>query len=137
MRFIDYLKSLLDRFVGGSFERMRIVQEMNMSFKEMYCTGAIEYFCKVSISMGESAFRHEMSAFIFRSGFKVTIENDANLQKSEMRELASYITTNKAFLRQLMTLGFDTLIIAGKTTGHEHKYEIRKFTSALSYMLES
>lgn len=137
MRFIEYLKTLLDRFAGGSFERMRIVQEMNMSFKEMYCTGAIEYFCKVSVSMGESAFRHEMSAFLFRSGFKVSIENDANLQKSEMRELASYITSNKAFLRQLMALGFDTLIIAGKTTRQEHKYEIRKFTSTLSYMLEN
>ena len=135
MTFIEYLKSLLDRFVGGSFERMRILQEMNISFKEMYCSGTIEYFCKVSVEMGESALRHDMSAFLFRSGFKVTIENDAKIQKSEMRELASYITSNKPFLRQLMTLGFDTLIIAGKTTGNEHKYEIKRFTSLLGYTL--
>lgn len=135
MRFLSYLKTLLDRFAGSTLERIRLITEMNTKFRDMYCSGSVEYFCKVSTGMGESGFRHEMSAFIFRSGFKLTIENDQGIDKENMREIGKFILSNTPFIRLLMTLGFDTFSVVGKTTHQEHKYELKKFTSIYNYMI--
>ena len=76
-----------------------------------------------------------MSSLWFRSGFKVSVENDLNLKESEMSELANYIVGNQAFVRQLMAMGVDTLIIKGKTTGKSISYALKKFANLDHYYL--
>ena len=116
MNIVDFFKNLLNSLLDGSFERMKIINAMNQSFKETYFSGEIDRLCKVSITSGNDNYRHEMSAFFLRSGFKVSIENDSNLKDSEIRDISQYILSNKAFVRQLLSLGFDTLIIMGQTS---------------------
>lgn len=87
--------------------------------------------------MGDSSFAHEMSAFVFRSGFKISIENDNNIKISEYREVAQYILANKPFVRQLMSIGFDTLIIKGKSTSSELKYSLKQYSELNGFMLSS
>ena len=111
------ITNLINSLLDGSFERMRIISQMNAAFKEYFTTGEFNRLCKVSISQGNSAYAHEMSSLWIRSGFKITIENDSSLRESEMDELASNVTDNAAFVRQLMAMGFDTLTVKGKTTG--------------------
>lgn len=72
----EFFKNLINSLLDGSFERMRIINQMNMAFEEFFTTGELNRFCKVSISKGRSEFAHEMSAFWFRSGFKISIENE-------------------------------------------------------------
>ena len=78
-----------------------------------------------------------MSTFFFRSGFKITIENDANLKSSELRNIAQYILTNKSFVRQLMSLGFDTLIVKGKSIEVEARYALKQYTGLNGFMLSN
>lgn len=137
MKIIDFFKNLLDSLISGSFERTKIVTSMNHAFKEYYYSGELEYFCKVSISQGEQNFAHEMSTFFFRSGFKITVENDTTLKSSELRNIAQYILTNKPFVRQLMSLGFDTLIVKGKSIEVEARYALKQYTELNSFMLSS
>lgn len=137
MKIIDFLRNLIDTLLDGSFERTRIISSMNEAFKEYYYSGELERFCKVSISQGNPDFAHEMSAFFLRSGFKINIENDANLKSSEIREIAQHIISNKAFVRQLMSLGFDTLIVKGKTTSVESIYALKQYTELNGFMLSS
>lgn len=137
MKIVDFIKGLLDSILSGSLERMRIINAMNDSFKEAYYTGELDRLCKTSITMGDSNFAHEMSTFVFRSGFKISIENDNNIKISELREIAQYILSNKPFVRQLMSLGFDTLIIKGKNTSNESKYALRQYTELNGFMLSS
>ena len=115
---------------------MRIINAMNQSFKETYYSGEIDRLCKVSITSGNDNYRHEMSAFFLRSGFKISIENDSTLKDSEIRDISQYILSNKAFVRQLMTLGFDTLIIMGKTTGKAMQYCLKDYTRLSGFSLE-
>lgn len=128
---VNLINSLLD----GSFDRFRLVSQMNTAFKEYFTSGEFRRLCKVSISQGKSEYAHEMSALWFRSGFKITIENDLSLKDSEMSELSQYITGNATFVRQLMALGFDTLTVKGKTTGKTQYYALKKFANLSQYFI--
>ncbi len=109
MSIKSFFTNLINSLLDGSFERVRIINQMNTAFKEYFLSGEFGRMCKVSISQGRSEYAHEMSSLWFRSGFKISIENDTSLKESEITELASYVTDNAAFVRQLMAMGFDTL----------------------------
>lgn len=130
--FINLINSLLD----GSFERVRIISQMNDAFKEYFTTGEFNRLCKVSISQGNSAFAHEMSTLWIRSGFKILIENDASLKESEINDLATYVTDNASFVRQLMAMGFDTLVIKGKTTCITKRFALKEFANLNQYFIK-
>lgn len=130
------LTNLINTLLDGSFERIRIISQMNSAFKEYFTTGEFNRLCKISISQGNSAFAHEMSSLWIRSGFKITIENDSSLRESEINELAAYITDNASFVRQLMAMGFDTLIIKGKTSGMTQSFALKKFANLNQYYIK-
>lgn len=129
MNIKTLLSNLINSLLDGSFERVRIISQMNVAFKEYFTTGEFNRLCKVSISQGDSTFAHEMSSLWIRSGFKISIENDSALRESEINELAAYVTDNAAFVRQLMAMGFDTLVIKGKTTGMTKNFALKKFAN--------
>lgn len=136
MNIKNLLTNLFNSLLDGSFERVRIISQMNRAFKEYFTTGEFNRLCKISISQGNSSFAHEMSSLWIRSGFKITIENDISLRESEINELAAYITDNVAFVRQLMAMGFDTLIIKGKTTGMTKAFALKKFANLNQYFIK-
>ena len=109
---------------------------MNQSFKDSYYSGELERYCKVSVAMGDTNYAHEMSAFFLRSGSKISIENDSNIKDFEFRDISQYILSNKPFIRQLMTLGFDTLIITGKTSKKGMQYCLKSYTQLGGFSLE-
>lgn len=136
MNIKTLLSNLINTLLDGSFERVRIISQMNAAFKEYFTTGEFNRLCRVSISQGNSSFAHEMSSLWIRSGFKITVENDTALRESEIHELATYITDNAAFVRQLMAMGFDTLIIKGKTTGMTKSFSLKKFANLNQYYIK-
>ncbi|MCD8303837.1 MAG: hypothetical protein LUC86_03280 [Prevotellaceae bacterium] len=129
------ITNIINVIMDGSFERVRIISQMNTAFMEYFTSGEFGRLCKVSITQGVSDFRHEMSAMWLRSGFKISIENDFRLTSGEMKELASYVTGNAQFVRQLMAMGFDTLVIKGKTTGMKQLYPLAKFANLSNYFI--
>ena len=136
MKIIEFFKNLLNSLLDGSFERVKVIKSMNEAFHEYYVTGEIDRLCKVSITSGNQNFRHEMSTMFFRSGFRISIENDTNVRESELRDISQYILTNNAFVRQLMTLGFDTLIVSGKTTNKSLMYSLKEYTNLTNFFIE-
>ena len=136
MNLKTFFTNLINTLLDGSFERVRIISQMNTAFKEYFTTGEFNRLCKVSISSGNSAFAHEMSSLWIRSGFKIIIENDSTLRESEINELAAYVTDNAAFVRQLMAMGFDTLTIKGKTSGLTKSFALKKFANLDQYYIQ-
>ncbi len=135
MKFIEFIKNLINSLLDGSFERMRIISSLNDAFKEYYYSGELKRFCKVSISAGNEQFRHEMSSFFLRSGFKILVENDCDIRDSEIREISQYILGNVSFVRRLMSLGFDTLLIVGATTNKKQIYALKEYTDLNNFFL--
>ena len=69
MNIKTLLSNLINSLLDGSFERVRIISQMNSAFKECFTTREFNRLCQVSISQGNSAFAHEMSSLWIRSGF--------------------------------------------------------------------
>jgi hypothetical protein len=136
MKIVEFFKNLLNSLLDGSFERVRIIKSMNDAFHEYYVTGEINRLCKVSITVGNQSYRHEMSTVFFRSGFRISIENDSNIKDSELRDISQYILSNTAFVRQLMALGFDTLVISGKTTNKSFMYSLKESATLTNFFIE-
>lgn len=136
MSIKSFFTNLINTLLDGSFERVRIINQMNAAFKEYFMSGEFSRLCKVSISQGRSDYAHEMSSLWFRSGFKITIENDYSLKESEIVELANYVTDNAAFVRQLMAMGFDTLIVRGKNYGMSREYPLKKYANLNNYYIQ-
>ena len=136
MSIIDFFNNMLNSLLDGSFERVKIINEMNKGFKELFYSGVINRLCHVSISVGDPDFRHEMSSMPFRSGFKIGVENDMDLHMSEVMELSKYVLVNTAFIRQLMAMGFDTLIIQGVNNGRGRKFSLKAYAKLDNYYIE-
>jgi hypothetical protein len=136
MNLKEFFQNLINSILDGSFERMRVINAMNQAFKEYFISGDLERCCRVSISQGDQEFKHEMSSFWLRSGFKINIENDINLRDSEIMEISQYVLQNKSFIRQLMAMGFDTLIVQGKTTQRGRKYSLKAYSNLKNYYIE-
>jgi hypothetical protein len=136
MKMVEFFKNLLNSLLDGSFERVRIIKSMNDAFHEYYVTGEINRLCKVSITVGNQSYRHEMSTVFFRSGFRISVENDSNIKDSELRDISQYILSNTAFVRQLMALGFDTLVISGKTTNKNFMYSLKESATLTNFFIE-
>ena len=136
MSIVEFLKNMLNSLLDGSFERVKIINEMNKGFKELFYSGVTHRLCHVSISAGDPDFTHEMSSMSFRSGFKIGIENDMDLQMSEVMELSKYILANTAFIRQLMSMGFDTLIIQGLNNGRGRKFSLKAYAKLNNYFIQ-
>ena len=136
MSLKDFFNNLINSLLDGSFERMRVVNSMNQAFREYFFSGDLERLCKVSISQGDPEFKHEMSSLWFRSGFKITIENDIKLMDSEIMDISQYVLQNGTFIRQLMAMGFDTLIIQGKTTQRGRKFSLKAYSNLKNYYLK-
>jgi hypothetical protein len=137
MKLIEFIKQIINAIMDGSFEKMRIIQAMNDNFKESFYSGGLDRLCKVTISAGDPEFSHEMSVIWLRSGFRITVENDFGMQDYEIFEIADYILNNKAFLRQLMALGFDTLIVQGKMTHRGKMFCMKRYADLKGYTLNS
>lgn len=135
MRLWEFIKNIINTIMDGSLERVRIIRAMNENFQESYCSGGIDRLCRVSIGAGDPEFAHEMSSMWVRSGFRITIENDLGLADSEVFEISDYILQNKSFIRQLMALGFDTLIVQGKVTRRGKLFCLKSYSNLNEYML--
>ena len=91
---------------------------------------------KITTSPGNPDFKHELSTYFLRSGFKVTIENDNNLEENDLMELSNFFIENKAGVRQLMAYGYDTLIIIGKNNRRGIQISFKKIATLQNYMLD-
>lgn len=135
MNIQTFFSNLINTLLDGSLERVRIINQMNRAFKEYFLSGEYSRLCKVSISAGQSEYAHEMSTMWLRSGFKVTIENDQSLKPSEVEEIAKTITGNETFVRQLMAMGFDTLIVRGKNQASANHYALKNYANLSQYFI--
>jgi hypothetical protein len=138
---LSKLATLFNRIVSvvttGSTERIRIINEFNKVFVEAYQLGEIDRKCTVTVAPGNSSFRHELSAFHIRSGFKITIHNDSRLTTQDIVEISQYVLNSAPFVRQLIALGFDTLIITGANTMAPLEISLKEISDYYKYVLGS
>ncbi len=133
----SFLSKVVDIITQGNLERIRIISEFNTVFKDAYLQGEVDRLCSVVTSVGNPKYRHALSTISLRSGFKIIIENDDDLSENNFWEIAKYVLENPPFIRQLMALGYDTLIIAGRLNKSGIQISLKQVVDLQKYMLES
>ena len=114
-----------DWFATGS-DRRSVVKNFNEDYKKAFLDGEINYLMTANITMGDSAFGHELSKF-FGSGFSIKIVSDITFSKSEIIEIGLKILKNKEFVRKLIELGWDSLYVVDKSEKNGCKWELMKY----------
>lgn len=134
-KITTFLNRVVDVVSQGNLERVKILREFNYVFKEVYMQGELERLCTVTTSAGNPQYKHELSTFYLRSGFKITVENDSNLTKEDLIDISKYVIESAPFVRQLMALGYDTLIIKGKNSIYGVQIPLKEIANLQNYML--
>lgn len=129
------INRVVDIITQGNLERIRILGQFNTVFENAYFSGEFNRLCSVTTSKGDPRNRHELSAFYLRSGFKITIKNDDLLKKTDYSNIAGFVVSNKPFIRQLMALGYDTLIIKGKSSNTGLLIPLKDIIDLREYMI--
>ena len=140
VNLFDSLKKLFNRVVDiviqGNLDRVRIISEFNRVFNQAYLSSEIDRKCSVTTSPGKPEFRHELSSFYLRSGFKITILNDDYLTETDLFEISGYVLESQGFVRKLMAIGYDTLIVKGKNSTNGLQIPLKKFGNIDGYMIK-
>ncbi len=135
-RIATLINRVVDVMSQGSLERIRIISSLNDAFKDAWEDGSLRHRCTVTTSAGEPTFRHQLSAFYMRSGFKITVQNYGGITESEYVMIADYILESKTFVRQLMALGYDTLIVRGHEKGGKGViFALKEIANFQDYMI--
>ena len=138
-RIATIINRIVDVIASGSLERPRVLNELNKGFKEAYLNGDLENLCRVTTGMGVSRFMHRLRSPTIISGFKVTIENERQLTDGEIKEYGKVIVDKKRFIRDLMSMGYDTLLLIPKNNLNGIKGLQKSFKSIVdldNYMID-
>lgn len=127
----SFFRFLAD-FISDVLERRSLIRRFNDSAKYAYYKGDSDKMVKAHTSIGNSLFKHTMSKM--RSGFRIEVLNTEVLPESEAHEMAMVLLDNGPFIRQLMTIGYDTLEI--KSGFFMYNWQMSKYQDPLMYHLK-
>lgn len=88
-------------------ERLKLVKSFNMAANMSFISGD-PTILRACISKGNRNYKHQFSS-LFNTGFRIEALSGRSLQRDEIIDIGSVILNNTTLVRQLVTLGFDTL----------------------------
>lgn len=109
-------------------ERRKLLTSFNLSAKRAYVSGLTLTLIEARISVGESRFRHEFSKFL-AGGFRIKALTGRPLLREEQMQIGLAILSNDALVRELVTLGWDTLEVHDSVGKQGLKWELKKYTN--------
>ncbi len=113
---------------GEMGERRRVVKSFNNASKRSFISGKAPTMLEAKITMGESEYAHAFSKFL-TSGFRIKALAGRQLTNYEMTEIGKVIIDNKNFVRQLISLGWDTLYVYSDNGTNGLKWSLKAYAN--------
>ena len=120
------LKSIWGTLLNGSFEKQAFIDEINKQFYNLYVSGKLKRLYKAGTTIGRESDRHDMSSKIW-NGLELKVKNDSLLTIGEIEQFAKDFLEDKGLVRQLLSLGYSTLIITGTQVSVTNEYRLTDF----------
>ena len=118
---------------GELKERIKLIKDFNTASNYAFVIGAAPTLLKVSISKGDSNYKHQFSKF-FGSGLRIKALSGKVLSRLELAELANVILDNEQLVRKLISLGWDTLEVQDDLGSVGLKYALKNFANIGGYL---
>ncbi len=109
---------------GEMGERRRVVKSFNDASKRSFVSGNAPTLLKAKITMGESEYAHAFSKFL-TSGFRIKALAGRQLNTYDIAEIGNVIMANKEIVRQLISLGWDTLYLYSNNETNGLKWSLK------------
>ena len=93
-----------------SRERNRFIADFNRAAKQAYIANMVPVYLKAESSRGNSNYKHQFSSFLYH-GFRIRMLAGRPLDYYEIMDIGNMLIINTGLMRNLVTLGYDTLEI--------------------------
>jgi hypothetical protein len=113
---------------GEVYERYQLVKDFNRSAKLAFVAGRAPTLLEVKITKGDGDFRHAFSKWM-TGGFRIKALSGRPLERGELIEIARVILDNEVLIRQLISLGWDTLEVHSKGGVIGLKWPLKEFAN--------
>ena len=108
-------------------ERRELLRSFNYAAKQAYMFEEVPILLQASITLGRSEYRTNYSWI--RSGFRIkTLTSGYFMQNHEAGVIAMIILSNTTLVRQLITLGFDTLEVGTESGNSIYLWPLIRFS---------
>lgn len=117
------LKSICGALLNGSFMKSTFIDEINKQFYDLFISGKLKRLYEAHSTVGRMEDNHDMSSKRL-NGLELKIKNDSGITINEVEEFAQTFLANDELVRQLLTIGYSTLIIKGTTNNIIQYYRL-------------
>lgn len=117
------LKSICGALLNGSFVKSTFIDEINKQFYDLFISGKLKRLYEAHSTVGRMEDYHDMSSKRL-NGLELKIKNDSGITINEVEEFAQTFLANDELVRQLLTIGYSTLIIKGTTNNIIQYYRL-------------
>ena len=100
----------ITEWFSTSRERNRFIADFNRAAKQAYIANMVPVYLKAESSRGNSNYKHQFSSFLYH-GFRIRMLAGRPLDYYEIMDIGNMLIINTGLMRNLVTLGYDTLEI--------------------------
>lgn len=116
--------------------RNSLIRSFNKSAKESFIAGLSPTLLQASVSRGNSAYRHQFSAWMY-TGFRIKALSGRALSKDEMTFIGDTVLANTNLVRRLIALGWDTLEIHDDTGVYGLRWKLIEYAQMGGLLTQS
>ncbi|MFM7014771.1 hypothetical protein [Flavobacterium sp.] len=129
----EQIKQVFTSWFENRKDREHLIRDFNKSSRAAYIAGIVPTLFEAKISVGDSRYTHAFSKWA-AGGFRIKALTGRNLNRSEMEEMGKVVLVNSALVRNLVSLGFDTLELHSDVGNIGLKWELKKYIDVVGYL---
>lgn len=118
---------------GEMKERYQLVKSFNRTAKYSFISGTAPSLLEAKITKGESNYRHAFSKWR-GGGFRIKALSGKELKRNELIEIGRVILDNEPLIREMISLGWDTLEVHGNIGNNGTKWALKDYANIGGYL---
>lgn len=121
---LNKIISWLDDFKS----RQETIQNFNKNAKDSYVQKQTSLLLEAKTSIGSAEYKHAYSKFM-ASGFNIKAFSKTPLNTEQLQSVGKDLIKDEAFIRKLISLGWDTLEVQDVDGNLGCKWELNKYVN--------
>jgi hypothetical protein len=129
----EQIKQVFTTWFENRKDREQLIKEFNNSSRAAYIVGVMPTLFEAKVTIGDSRYTHTFSKWM-AGGFRIKALTGRNLTRAEMEEMGQVVLSNSPLVRNLVSLGFDTLELHSDVGNFGLKWELKKYIDVIGYL---
>tara|TARA_R110000787_G_scaffold48953_2_gene117541 strand:- start:367 stop:762 length:396 start_codon:yes stop_codon:yes gene_type:complete len=118
---------------GEITERYKLIRDFNRTAKYSFISGTAPTLLEAKITKGDSKYRHAFSKWR-GGGFRIKALSGRELERNELFEIGHVILDNEPLIREMISLGWDTLEVHGNIGNNGSKWALKDHANIGGYL---